>query len=378
METRYDVIVIGLGAMGSAGLYHLARSGAQVLGLDRFKPPHKRGSSHGQTRVIREAYFEDPAYVPLLQRAYTLWEELEQASGVRLLQQTGGLMMGPQGSTLYEGALRSAQLYTLPHQLRTAAEIQAQWPGFVLPAEMRAVQEPRTGYLYPEKAIAAQLRLAQQAGADIRTETQVLGWKKEAGGYAVQTQNETYHAEKLVFTAGAWLGKLVPELALPLQITRQTLFWFQPLEPALFQPGAFPVFVMEYRPGQYLYGFPDEGQGFKIARHVPGAPLNPEDLPDEQVSGAEVDAMRGILLHFFPAANGPLKQTAVCMYTLTPDHHFLIDWHPEEAGILLVSPCSGHGFKFSAVIGELIADFCQRGQSDFDLSLFACKRFQSR
>jgi len=373
-----DVIVIGLGAMGSAGLYALARSGLQVLGLDRYSPPHTLGSSHGQTRVIREAYFEDPAYVPLLQAAYTHWQALEQASGQELMFLTGGVMIGPAQGNLIQGCRQSAQHWQLPHQELSATQLMQRYPAFVLPEQMQAIWEPRAGLLYPERCIQAFLAQAQQQGARIQTQTQVHTWERHpAGSYTVHTSQGSFSARQLVFCAGAWLQTLIPALSLPLQVTRQTLFWFESSGNRDFQAEHLPIFLLEYAPETYLYGFPDLGQGFKVAIHVPGSNLEPEALAQEHVTEHEIQEMQALLQTYFPAVSGPVVNSAVCLYTNTPDQHFIFDTHPQDPNILLVSPCSGHGFKFSAVIGELIASHCTGQVSGFDLSLFRLGRFDS-
>lgn len=375
MQT-YDLAIVGLGAMGSATAFHASRAGLKVIGFDRFQPPHSSGSSHGLTRVIREAYFEDPAYVPLLQRAYPLWQALEAEWGEPLLELTGGLMIGPPDGELVPGCLASARQYRLPHEILTAAEVSGRYPAFELPETFAAVAEPRTGFLRPEVCIRAQLTFARQAGCRIEAPVQVLGWHKQAGDFVIRAGAEQYHARKLVLTAGAWLSRLVPELHLPLSVTRQALYWFAPREPERFALHRFPVFLIEVGAGRHLYGFPDIGEGFKVALHTPGMPIDPDTLPAQGLDSAELEDLRQLLARFLPAANGELRQQAVCMYTNTPDGHFWIDTHPDDTDLLLVSPCSGHGFKFSSVIGEEAARWVQGLPAGDDLSLFAARVLQ--
>ncbi|MGE3727267.1 MAG: N-methyl-L-tryptophan oxidase [Candidatus Sericytochromatia bacterium] len=375
----WDVAVIGLGAMGSAISYYLAQQGARVLGLDRFAPPHNFGSSHGQTRVIREAYFEHPAYVPLLQKSYTNWERLEAESGQSLLLQTGGLMLGKPDSSLIQGSRDSAERHGIAHEILSQSEIMARYPAFSLPEDCVGLKEQRAGLLYPEKCIASYLDLARRAGAEIVTGQPLLNWQREGSGYLLQTPESELRCEKLVIASGAWTGSLLRELALPLQVTRQVLFWFA--TPDLesthtsnpFSIGQFPIFLLEYGPEEFLYGFPDQGEGFKIAQHLPGRPQDPDQL-SQSVEPSEIAAMTEFLKRFFPRCSSQLRQTAVCMYTNTPDGHFLIDSHPEHDSLWLVSPCSGHGFKFASALGEVLAEAVLADRRSPELDFFSLAR----
>ncbi len=371
----FDVIIAGLGAMGSAAAYHLARRGARVLGLDRFHPPHSFGSSHGSSRIIREAYFEHPLYVPLVQRAYELWRELERETGETLLVETGGLMIGPPEGTLVPGALRSARTHRLPHEWLDFGALRRQYPVFYPKEWTVAVQEPRAGVLFPEQCLAAHLRRAENYGAWLHFNETVYSWRQAGENCEVQTDRGLYRAPRLVFTAGAWLAGLLPELKLPLQCARQTLFWFDPLPPReSFAPQHFPIFIFEHEPGRYFYGFPDFGEGVKAAIHHEGEnAVAGSALREAQT--AEAQAVRLLLEEYLPAAAGALRQTATCLYTNTPDGHFLIDFHPDYSQVLLVSPCSGHGFKFSSAIGETIAQLLLENRARFDLSPFRLQRF---
>ena len=373
-QRTHNVLILGLGAMGSAAAYHLARRGRRVLGVDRFTPPHAFGSSHGQTRIIREAYYEHPAYVPLVQRAYECWSELEQDSGQALFQQTGGLMLGVPDSALVQGSRRSAETHLLAHEIIDTAETRRRFPALRPPAETVALLEYRAGVLFPERCIEAHLALARKLGADLRFDTPVLRWEAEGDGVAVITANERFHADRLLLSAGAWTAGLLPELSLPLEIERQVLFWFEPsARRDNFLASRLPIFVWEYEPERLFYGFPDLGDGFKVARHYGGEPADPDHLRRE-VEAREVEGMRELLQRFLPDADGRLLATAVCMYTNTPDRHFLIDAHPNHPQVWIASPCSGHGFKFSSAVGELLADLLIDGTSRFDLSMFRLRR----
>ncbi len=356
--------------MGSAAVYHLAKRGARVLGIDRFHPPHAFGSSHGQTRIIREAYFEHPAYVPLVQRAYVLWDELAPQTGTQLFMQTGGLMIGAPQSAVVAGARLSAETHRLPFEVLSAEEIHRRFPALRPAEEMIGILEPRAGILFPEKCIAAHLDHA--TGAELNFHEQVARWEIQGGEVQVVTDKDTYACSHLVLSAGSWLKQLVPEL--PLVVERQVLFWFGSSDPGLFQPHRCPIHLWEHSPDKYFYGFPDVGNGVKVAGHHEGEITDPDKI-NRTVSPQEIKGMQQLVLPFVPALTGPCIESVVCMYTNTPDGHFLIDRHPAQPQVLLVSPCSGHGFKFSAAIGEVVADLVRDGRSRFDLSLFRFRDF---
>jgi len=368
MPEKYDVIVVGLGAMGSGAVYHLASAGLNVLGLDRFKPPHELGSSHGQTRIIREAYFEHPIYVPIVQRAYELWADLEKNTGEKLFVQTGGLMIGPPNGVVVRGARHSAELHELAHEYLSAAEVHSRFPALAPGKGMAGVLEPRAGVLFPELCVGAHLRSAERAGAALLYDQQVVCWEPAGEGVRVRTSVAEYRANQLVLSAGSWVAKLVPDLDLPLSVERQTLFWFAPREANVWVPGRCPIHLWEYRDGKFFYGFPDLGHGVKLARHHEGKAIDP-DTVSREATLREADALRRTTRPFVSALGSCIHKT-VCFYTNTPDGHFLIDRHAAYPQVLLVSPCSGHGFKFSAAIGEIVSDLVRLGRSPFDLSLF--------
>jgi sarcosine oxidase len=377
MSRAFDAIVVGLGAMGSATLAELAARGRRVLGLDRFAPPHDLGSSHGKSRIIREAYFEDPRYVPLVQRAYERWADLERESGRTLVLRTGGLMIGPPRGTLVSGALLSAGTHALPHERLSAAETRAAYPALRMPDDAIAVREPRAGVLFPEACIAAQLERAKRHGAEVRCDEPALAWATDGEGVEVRTARGRYRAASLVLSAGAWLARLVPELALPLTVTRQVLFWYEPAaNPGRFAPERFPIFIWEDEPGRYLYGFPDLGDGVKIARHLEGEATDPDHVRRE-VSAGETAALRLALARCSPEAAGRLRGSAVCLYTNTPDQHFVVDLHPEHTQVVIASPCSGHGFKFASALGETLADLATGREPAFDIGPFRLKRLRA-
>jgi sarcosine oxidase len=375
MSFDYEVIVIGLGAMGSSAAYHLAKNGLRVLGLDRFHPPHNFGSSHGLTRIIREAYFEDPLYVPLVQRAYELWAELEKKSGHQLLLKTGGLMIGPSDGALVNGASRSAEQHQLQHEILNSTNLRQKFPVFKVEDDPMAVWEPRAGILFPQRAIQTHLDLAAKLGAQLRFNDPVRKWESFGKGVRVFTDANSYTANHLVLSPGAWMNSLLPESSLPLTVERQVLYWFKPaanLE--MFRPDQFPIFIRQYTYDRFFYGFPDLGDGVKVAFHHQGGKIDP-DATSQEVDATEIAEMRQVLERYLPDANGELLSTAVCKYTNTPDEHFVLDYHPEFPQVLVASPCSGHGFKFSPVIGETIAAMIEGKQPRFNLDLFKIARF---
>jgi sarcosine oxidase len=373
MTSSHEAIIVGLGAMGSAVAYHLARRGCKVLGFDRFHPPHTQGSSHGETRIIREAYFEHPLYVPMVQRAFELWVELEQGSRAVLYRQTGGVMIGAAESELVTGALRSAREHGLAHELIDAAEIRERFPVLQPANDMVGVLEFRAGILFPERCVAMHLERAREAGADLNFNEPVLTWEARGNGVRVFTGRGEYDAHQLIATTGPWVSGLFPELALPFAIERQILYWFEAQGTAdLFDPERCPIHLWQFDGRHFFYGFPDLGQGVKVARHHDGQMTTP-DLADRDVSANEVEDIRDLVRRFVPGADGPLRMSAVCLYTNTPDEHFWIDRHPAHPQVLIVSACSGHGFKFASVIGEVVADSLVGGRSRFDLSLFRAR-----
>lgn len=383
MNPTFDVIVLGLGGMGSAAAWHLGRRGQRVLGLEQFTAAHDKGSSHGRTRIIRQAYFEDPCYVPLLRRSYQLWEELEKASGEKLLTVTGGLFMGRPECETVAGALQSAREHNLQHQFLEAEEIRKRWPAFTPPEDTVGVYEKVAGFVLPEKAVATHLQQAGQAGVSLRFDEKVLEWHATAqGGVQVKTTYGIYEAGQLVITAGPWVGEVLTEMRLPLEVERKTLFWFEPTGGTeRFGLGAFPIWCWEMGGGLFLYGFPatdGPSGGVKVAVHrepkvVPCQP----DAVDREVSEEEIELMRDRLADRLPGLGGRCLATATCLYTNAPDGHFVLDRHPEHSQVLIVSPCSGHGFKFCPVIGEVVADLMTTGTTRHDVQPFRLARLIS-
>lgn len=381
MPNTHDVIVCGLGGMGSAAAAHLARRGLRVAGFDAFHPPHDRGASHGSTRIIRQSYFEDPAYVPLLLRAYELWRELEQRRGGELLVETGGLMLGPPDSSVVQGSLRSARTHGLPHEFLDAREIRRRFPAFAPDDDMVALHEKAAGFLWCEPSVQAHLDDAAAGGAELHFDEPVLAWSATAeGGVTVHTPRGEYSAGQLALTPGPWAPAVLADLGLPLQITRAVLCWFDPpggVEP--FEPGRFPIWIWEKSAHEATYGFPavdGPGGGVKTAFHVtPKVEQCTPETIDRTIRAADSEQLRASLRGLLPGLDGPLLQAKTCLYSSTPDAHFVISPHPQHPQIQIACGFSGHGFKFCSVVGEVLADLVTTGRSRHDLGLFSPGRF---
>ncbi|CAN5363153.1 N-methyl-L-tryptophan oxidase [soil metagenome] len=375
MTDPYDVIVVGLGAMGSAAAWRLARRGLRVLAFDSYAPPHTLGSTHGRSRIIREAYFEHPSYVPFIRRAYELWGETEREAGERLFLQTGGLMIGRPDGEIVSGALASAREYDIEHELLSAEEVRRRYPVLVPGRDMIGVLEKRAGVLKPELCVHSQLRLAMDAGAGLRLNERVDGWEVDGAGVAVSTASgAVHHAGRLVLAAGPWVSELLQESTVPLEVERQLMFWFDPLQSAGFAPEECPIALWDEPDGPAFATFPDLGEGVKIAIHHHGETTSVHDV-DRTPRPANEAAARKLLARFLPAANGTLREAMVCLYTNTPDRHFIIDYLDESRRVVLASPCSGHGFKFASAVGEAVAALVADEPPPVDISLFRLDRF---
>lgn len=362
------VLVAGLGALGSSVAYHLARRGARVVGIDRHAPPHDFGSSHGESRIIREAYFEDPRYVPLVRRAFEAWDALERMARVRLFTRTGALILGRPDAEAVQGTRRSALEHAIPHRVLKAPEIRLEFPELRPGDEEVGVYEERAGVLSPELCVEAHLRAAGAAGADLRYGEELLEWRTmPGGGVAAGTSAGTLRVDTLVLAAGPWLPGLLPEL--PLRVERQVMVWLRPSTPTAFRPDRFPVFLWDTSGGAF-YGVPDLGTGLKAAQHHGGATARRvEDLPSE-ANPPDVEPVRAFLRSRMPRAAGEVVRTSVCRYTNTPDGDFLLDRIPDQPEIWVASACSGHGFKFSSAIGDALAGEVLTSRPDPELSMF--------
>jgi sarcosine oxidase len=371
----FDAIVIGLGAMGSAAVASLARRGARVIGIDKYAPGHDRGSSHGATRVIRLGYFEHPSYVPLLRAAYPLWRDLAAKSGLPLLNITGIVEIGAPDSELVAGTLRSSRLHGLAHDVLDHAGLMRRFPAFRVPEGYVGVFQPDGGFLRAEQAIGAQLALAREAGAQLRIGEEVVAVEPRGAGVRVVMRDGVIEAGCAIVTAGPWVKSVLPGLPAPIRVTRQVLGWFEPHDRALFAPACFPVFMLQNADG-ILYGFPDDGaNGVKVAKHHHADESADPDRYDREVSAADEAMIRAALAAHLPAANGRRLAATTCLYTMTPDGDFILDRLPGHAAIIVASPCSGHGFKFAPVIGEILADLAIAGTTSHDISRFALARF---
>ena len=370
ISRHYDVIVAGLGAMGSATLYELSRRGVSCLGLDRYNPPHTQGSTHGQSRIIREAYWEHPLYVPLVRRAYECWENLEQESGSSIFRQTGGLMLGPEDGAIVAGSKASALEHHIGHQMLSASEIRRSFPGFNPPDDFVGLLEERAGILFPETAVTAFLDLGRGLGAVIQTGVRVESWKASSQGVRLETTAGPVLGNQLVLTLGPWLQGLLGPRGNWFEVERQTLHWFTPKVDCR----GWPIALWEYQPGRQVYTIPEGLDRVKGGIHHEGERVDPESVSRE-VTPDEDARMGSLVARYQPGADGRLIDSMVCLYTDTPDGDFVIDRHPDHDNVLIVSPCSGHGFKFASAIGELVADLVTTGRCRFDLTSFALTRF---
>ncbi len=374
MPRPYDVIVIGVGGMGSATVYQLARQGKRVLGLERFDIPHDQGSSHGVSRIIRLAYYEDPSYVPLLRRAYELWRELEGVTGEQVLHITGSVDAAPEDDDVFRGSYRSCLEHGLPHEVLSSTELTKRFPGFRLPNDTVALYQEEGGFLLSERCIVTNVIAAQALGAEVHARERVLGWEASGDAVSVQTDSGTYEAGALAITAGPWASQLLPVLARAAVPERQVLGWFQPSDPELFAPGRFPVFNLKVPEGRY-YGFPIySGPGFKIGRFHHLEEHTSPDCVDREIHPQDEEILRAAVSRYFPEANGPTMALRTCLFTNSPDEHFIIGAHPEHPQVSFAAGFSGHGFKFCSVVGEIMADLTTRGDTRHDIHLFGPQR----
>ena len=373
MPPTPDVIVVGLGAMGGAALRALARRGHRTLGLDRFSPPHARGSSHSGGCVIREACHEHPDYVPIARRAYLLWEELERDADCRLLTVTGGLMIGLPDGPLVSGSLESARRHSVAHERLDAKEIRRRFPALQPADGMVGVWDPRAGLLRPEAAVAAFLDAARRHGAAVRFDEPALAWRADGDGVVVTTRRGTYRAARLVLAAGAGLPRLVS--GLPLRVERQVEFWFETVGfRGAHDSDRCPISIWEHDPGRLLVALPRSEHGVKVTRLDSGAEIDPDHV-DKEASSSEIAAVRELLQRHLPFASGPIIRSAARPATRTRDGHFILDEHPLHRQAMVVSACSGLGFQFAPVVGEVIADLLVEGWTRHDLGLFRLSRF---
>jgi sarcosine oxidase len=388
VATDCDVIVVGLGGMGSAAAYQLARRGLRVIGIEQFGPAHTFGSSHGGSRIVRKAYFESPAYVPLLVRAYQLWDELSAEFGESLFTRCGAVMMGPRQSPVVTGALASAERWRLAHELLDATELRRRYPQFRLPADHWAVYEADAGYALPEAAVLANLELAVDAGAELWFDTVVESVELGPAGVHVTIADEELVAPKAVLATGAWADRLAHLDRLPLGVTRQTVHWFgaaPDTDPADFAAERFPVYLWDApvpagAPDVQLYGFPqlprEAGVKAALYRDPVDAPVDPDRL-DRTVTDRDVAPVRELLDRLLPALSGGPVDSSVCMYPAAAGDDFVLGLHPGSSGrVVLAVGFSGHGFKFTPVVGEVVAELVVEGSSRLDIGFLSPARFR--
>ena len=368
------VAVIGCGAMGAATGWRLATRGVEVVCFDRYSPPHPQGSSHGESRITRTAYFEGSWYVPLLKETFPLWRELEEATGVRLLTLTGALMIGERTALAVRGAESSAAAYGLDAQVLGPDELRKRYPGHVFGDGDAAVLDRQAGFLRPEAAVAAMIGRLTGLGGEIRRETAVTAVTSRAGGVEVAAGGKTETFDAAVIATGPWM----PELAgfLPLKVERQVLVWLEiEAGAAWLTPERFPVFIRETPDLGDVYGFPTlDGVSVKVARHHKGAATDPDHV-GRVVTDSDLDPVRSFAATYLRGVTERVARSAVCMYTNTPDEHFAIGLRPEDARVAVVSACSGHGFKFAPVMGDIAADLVCEGRTSRDISRLSSGRF---
>jgi sarcosine oxidase len=372
---RPDVAVVGLGAMGSATLWRLAARGISCISFDRFDPPHDRGSSHGESRIIRTAYFEGPEYVPLVQVAFRLWRELEHESGTSLLTQTGALMIGRPDAEVVAGTLLSAGEHNLPHEILEADAMSKRYPQHWLGVDEIAVYEEVAGFLRPEEAVKAALGRAGSLGAQVYRSTPVTRVEAGDDGVHITTRDTTFQVRHAVISVGPWLADLLPGLELPLRVERQVQAWFPVGRPADFAPSVFPVFMHELTGGRFRYGIPTlDGKSIKLAVHHEGSATTARDV-DREVVPADLEPLQAFIRQYLVGVTPEATRSEVCMYTNTPDDHFLVGAPSGMGGITVLGGCSGHSFKFAPVIGDAAADLVTRGTTAYPIETFALDRF---
>jgi sarcosine oxidase len=372
----FDVAVLGVGGIGSAACYHLARTGLRVVGIEQFSIPHSRGSSHGVTRILREGLHENETYVPLVRRALELWRELEKASGTQLFYQTGSLDIGLPESSIVVGSLNSCQRWSIPHETFAASELRRRYPVLRIYDEMVAVFQPNSGFVLAEGSITAHVNGAYDHGAEIHGHEKMIGWEANGDGYAIQTTHDRYEVGQIVFTVGAWASK-VTGLSVQVRPERAVLGWFQPKENAArFGVGSLPVWIIDSPDGGHFYGLPVFGiPGFKLGRLSRNLDEVDPDLPLLEPDSRDEQDLRQFLEKHFPDANGSLLSMQTAFFEHSPDRHFIIGELPDFPGAWVIAGLSGHGFKYASALGELAKDLLVQRKSGYDLSPFRLDRF---
>jgi sarcosine oxidase len=370
---QYDCIVVGTGGVGSAALYHLAGQGVRALGIDRFPPGHDRGSSHGDTRIIRLAYFEHPNYVPLLRRAYHLWGELAERCGQQLYHETGLLQIGHPTGEVVPGVLRSAREHALAVDELTASEVEQRFPGFRVPNAMAAVFERCAGYLQVEACVLAYAQEAAKLGAEICSGETVLSWRVEGTGVRVTTDRDQYVAARLIITPGAWASDLLGDLRIRFTVRRKSLFWYE-ASPVYSAARECPIFLYETPIGVF-YGYPRiDHFGLKVAEHSGGQEVIDPLAVNREIDPQDRQRVEDFLHEYLPEVSDTLQKHVVCLYTMSPDGHFIVDRHPDHPQVAFVAGLSGHGFKFACVLGEILAQLTLDGQTHAPIGFLASTR----
>ncbi len=374
MSETYDCIVLGVGGFGSGAFYHLAKRGVRVLGLEQFGIAHDRGSSHGETRIIRKAYFEHPNYVPLAIRAYDLWRDLEAESGEPLMQLAGVLLAGPADGEAVGGAKISAKQHGLHLDELSPQEAGKQFPGINFAEEFSAVHEPDAGYLFVERCVQSHIEQAQRRGGLLKTNETALEWSSDGKTVKVRTDRNEYEAKKLIITAGAWAGKVLGELGLPLRVLRKPVFWYPLREEFQENAARMPAFLFELPTGVF-YGLPGSGgRHLKLAEHSGGETVADPGAVDRALHSADQKQIETFIGECLPSVEPKMHRHIVCLYTMTPDLHFFIDRHPEWDNVAIGAGFSGHGFKFTGVLGQALADLALEGRTELPVEFLSAGR----
>jgi sarcosine oxidase len=375
----YDVAIAGLGGIGSAIAAHCAARGASVVGIEQFGPAHDLGSSHGRSRMIRQAYFEDAAYVPLVLRSYELWRELERQMGEELLRLTGVLSVGEESCEIISGTKRSAGEHGLRLETLSRRQVHERYPELRLLPDEVGLFEPDGGVLDPERAVRAHLQIAQRAGAELRFQVSMSSWEATASGVAIRLGDGTeLSARTLILSLGPWFKETMDAVGAPLRIQRNVQAWFSPALGS-YKAGNFPAFLLD-RAGlpAPLYGFPDFGDGVKAAFHGHGQITTADEVDREVHLKADVEPIAAAMEEWMPGAASHFREAKPCLYSLTPDGNFVIDRHPEHANVILCGGFSGHGFKFAPAIGEVAAELALDGRSRHRIDFLSLQRFKTR
>ena len=375
----YDVIVIGVGGMGSAACYHLAAAGQHVLGIEQFSIPNSRGSSHGATRILRQGLHENSTYVPMLRRAVELWYGLGNLAEQKLFHPVGSLDVSAPDNAIFQGSLKACWEWDIEHEILDASEVARRFPAMQPGAEMQAVYQPGSGFVLPEPAISSHVNASLALGAEIHGHERLLGWEQLGNGfYRVNTDRGVYAAAQIVMTAGAWIGKLLADSGVPVEAERNVVGWFAPSPAAIadFQPERLPVWIMDSGELGHFYGFPAFGvPGFKLGRLTHNLPPSDPDQPRREPDLQDEADMRGFIAQYFPGADGPVLSLETCFFENTPDRVPIMDQLPGHEGFWILGGFSGHGFKYAPAIGELAKDLVLGNAPRFSLALFRLARF---